>query len=61
MRQRLRRLWCSLAHSGAMLPIHGRYLCPVCLLPHSVPFERPTGISGEAPRPGAAESACLLR
>ena len=41
MMQRLRRFWCGLAHSGAMCPIHGHYLCPVCLLRYPVKFEFP--------------------
>ena len=28
---RLRRWWCRLAHRKLMLPIHGRYLCSVCM------------------------------
>jgi len=36
MTDRLRRLWCTLMHRGCMLPIHGRYLCPTCLIERDV-------------------------
>ena len=34
----IRRLWCRAFHSAILLPIHGRYLCAVCL----EEFEFPT-------------------
>jgi len=29
-------LWCRKVHSGAMWPIHGRYICPQCLREYPV-------------------------
>ena len=29
-------LWCRKMHSGAMWPIHGRYICPQCLREYTV-------------------------
>jgi hypothetical protein len=32
-------LWCKKMHSGAMWPIHGRYICPDCLREYPVAWE----------------------
>jgi hypothetical protein len=40
MLKRIRRMWCIILHRGAMLPIHGRYLCPKCLIEHICEWER---------------------
>jgi hypothetical protein len=33
-------LWCKRMHSGAMWPIHGKYICPDCLREYPVVWER---------------------
>ena len=40
-----RRLWCRSFHSAIMLPIHGRYLCAVCL----EEYEFPSSAHGSVP------------
>jgi len=32
-------LWCKKMHSGAMWPIHGKYICPQCLREYPVGWE----------------------
>jgi len=34
-------LWCKKMHSGAMWPIHGKYICPKCLRAYPVVWEGP--------------------
>ena len=31
--------WCKKMHSGAMWPIHGKYICPDCLREYPVAWE----------------------
>jgi len=42
-------LWCRKMHSGAMWPIHGRYICPRCLREYTVEWS--TGAGPEAAQP----------
>ncbi len=41
MIQWIRSQWCNSMHNQAMWPIHGKYICPRCLLEHPVEWERP--------------------
>ena len=33
--------WCKSMHNEAMWPMHGKYICPRCLLEYPVPWEAP--------------------
>ena len=39
MAERIGRLWCRFAHTKAMWPVHGKYICPQCLREHRVYWE----------------------
>lgn len=39
MLNRIADLWCKKMHTGAMWPIHGKYICPRCLREHAVNWE----------------------
>jgi hypothetical protein len=41
MIQWIRSTWCNNMHKKAMWPIHGKYICPRCLLEHAVEWEGP--------------------
>ena len=44
MTERIASFWCRVAHTKAMWPMHGRYICPQCLREHPVFWEE-TGAS----------------
>ena len=37
----IRSTWCKSMHNGAMWPMHGKYICPRCLLEFPVAWEVP--------------------
>ena len=37
----IRSTWCKSMHHKAMWPMHGKYVCPRCLLEFPVPWEIP--------------------
>jgi len=39
MTERIASFWCRVAHTKAMWPMHGRYICPQCLREHPVFWE----------------------
>ncbi|SPF40852.1 hypothetical protein SBA4_2600007 [Candidatus Sulfopaludibacter sp. SbA4] len=41
MWNRISELWCQKVHTGAMWPIHGKYICPQCLREHRLAWEGP--------------------
>ncbi len=41
MKNWMAQVWCKRMHSGAMWPIHGKYICPQCLQEFPVAWERP--------------------
>jgi hypothetical protein len=49
--------WCRNMHSGAMWPMHGRYICRQCLRQHPVAWEDARATALPAPRPSRAVSA----
>ena len=46
MTERIANLWCRVAHTKAMWPMHGKYICPQCLRQHPVFWD---GIDEPAP------------
>ena len=47
-------LWCRKMHSGAMWPMHGRYVCPRCWREYAVEWE-----VGEEPEQESQSEAAL--
>jgi hypothetical protein len=41
MINRIAAAWCKKMHTGAMWPIHGKYICSQCLREHLVTWEGP--------------------
>lgn len=41
MMNRIAAAWCKKMHTGAMWPIHGKYICSQCLREHLVTWEGP--------------------
>ena len=39
MKNWIRSTWCKSMHNEAMWPMHGKYICPRCLLEYPVPWE----------------------
>jgi len=39
MWDRMSEWWCKKIHSGAMWPVHGKYVCPTCLREYPVLWE----------------------
>jgi len=39
MTERIANFWCRVAHTKAMWPMHGKYICPQCLREHPVFWE----------------------
>jgi hypothetical protein len=39
MWNRIAELWCKKMHNQAMWPMHGKYICPVCLREYPVAWE----------------------
>ncbi len=35
----IRSAWCKSMHKETMWPMHGKYICPRCLLEYPVPWE----------------------
>lgn len=42
----LGEMWCKAFHGDPMWPVHGRYICPVCLREYSVDWNSPKPIEG---------------
>src|ERR1039457_1984616 len=42
MKDWIRSTWCRSMHNQAMWPMHGKYICPRCLLEYPVPWETPS-------------------
>lgn len=36
----LHRHWCGWFHKASMLPIHGKYVCSICLEEYPIEFEQ---------------------
>ncbi|MGP8244142.1 MAG: hypothetical protein ACLQVN_06450 [Bryobacteraceae bacterium] len=49
MSERIASFWCRVAHTKAMWPMHGKYICPRCLREYPVVWGEV-----EAPAPVAA-------
>jgi hypothetical protein len=45
MMNRIAAAWCKKMHSGAMWPIHGKYICSQCLREHLVTWEGPAQLA----------------
>lgn len=41
----IRSTWCKSMHTGAMWPMHGKYICPRCLREYAVDWEGPVNAS----------------
>jgi hypothetical protein len=37
----MRTTWCKSLHNGAMWPMHGKYICPRCLIEYPVAWAGP--------------------
>ena len=52
MAERIASFWCRVAHTKAMWPMHGKYICPRCLREHPVFWEE-----DDTPNPSTARKA----
>src|ERR1017187_8977697 len=49
MKNWIRSTWCKSMHNEAMWPMHGKYICPRCLLEYPVPWETPAETPAATP------------
>jgi hypothetical protein len=52
MSERIASFWCRVAHTKAMWPMHGKYICPQCLREYPVFWQdsnRPASLTAGKP------------